>query len=109
MTRTAADGTAAWPPPALDPAGPFAEPLNTLSWVLFAMAGSVLLIVVVALAIALFGLALAPLFGSGGMVGVIAFFIIGFSLMGCTYGPRWRGARTVSGCTCPNRGGRCSR
>lgn len=55
MTRTAADGTAAWPPPALDPAGPFAEPLNTLSWVLFAMAGSVLLIVVVALAIALFG------------------------------------------------------
>lgn len=55
MTRTAADGTAAWPPPALDPAGPFAEPLNTLSWVLFAMAGSVLLIVVIALAIALFG------------------------------------------------------
>src|SRR5690606_24509873 len=38
-------------------------------------------------AIALFGLILAPLFGSGGMVGVIAFFIIGFSLMGCTYGP----------------------
>jgi cytochrome c oxidase subunit 2 len=55
MTRTAADGTAAWPPPALDPAGPFAEPLNTLSWVLFAMAGSVLLIVVIALAVALFG------------------------------------------------------
>jgi cytochrome c oxidase subunit 2 len=55
MTRTAAHGTAAWPPPALDPAGPFAEPLNTLSWVLFAMAGSVLLIVVIALAIALFG------------------------------------------------------
>ena len=55
MTRTAADGTAAWPPPALDPAGPVAEPLNTLVWVLFAMAGSVVLIVVVALAIALFG------------------------------------------------------
>ncbi|KQW79806.1 cytochrome c oxidase subunit II [Brevundimonas sp. Root1279] len=54
MTR-AADGTAAWPPAALDPAGPFAEPLHTLSWVLFAMAGSVLLIVVVALAVALFG------------------------------------------------------
>ncbi|QDH73744.1 cytochrome c oxidase subunit II [Brevundimonas sp. M20] len=55
MTRAAADGTAAWPPPALDPAGPFAEPLNTLSWVLFAMAGSVLLIVLAALGVALFG------------------------------------------------------
>lgn len=55
MTRAAADGTAAWPPPALDPAGPFAEPLNTLSWVLFAMAGSVLLIVLAALGFALFG------------------------------------------------------
>jgi MFS family permease len=37
--------------------------------------------------IALFGLVLAPLFGSGGLAGVVAFFIIGFSLMGCTYGP----------------------
>jgi len=55
MTSPAADGTAAWPPPALDPAGPFAGPLNTLSWVLFAMGGAVLLIVVVALFIALFG------------------------------------------------------
>ncbi|MFC5374592.1 MFS transporter [Brevundimonas faecalis] len=36
--------------------------------------------------IALFGLILAPLFG-GGMGGIAAFFIIGFSLMGCTYGP----------------------
>ena len=55
MTRAAADGTAAWPPPALDPAGPFAGPLNTLSWVLFGMFGAVLLIVVIALVIALFG------------------------------------------------------
>jgi len=39
------------------------------------------------IAIALFGLVLAPLFGSGGLAGVVAFFIIGFSLMGCTYGP----------------------
>jgi len=49
------DGIASWPPPALDPAGPFAGPLNTLSWVLFAMGGAVLLLVVVALALALFG------------------------------------------------------
>lgn len=48
-------GIAGWPPPALDPAGPFAGPLNTLSWVLFAMGGSVLLIVLIALGLALFG------------------------------------------------------
>ncbi|MBD3818760.1 MAG: MHS family MFS transporter [Brevundimonas diminuta] len=44
-------------------------------------------LLVTTVAIALFGLILAPLFGGGGMVGVVAFFIIGFSLMGCTYGP----------------------
>lgn len=55
MTSPAADGTAAWPPAALDPAGPFAGPLNTLSWVLFAMGGAVLLIVLIALGVALFG------------------------------------------------------
>ena len=54
MTR-AADGTAAWPPAALDPAGPFAGPLNTLAWVLFAMGGAVLLVVLAALGVALFG------------------------------------------------------
>ncbi|GAA0629163.1 c-type cytochrome [Brevundimonas kwangchunensis] len=54
-SRNSFDGTATWPPPALDPAGPFAGPVNTLSWVLFAMAGSVLLIVLIALALALFG------------------------------------------------------
>lgn len=54
-SRNSFDGTASWPPPALDPAGPFAGPVNTLSWVLFAMAGSVLLIVLIALALALFG------------------------------------------------------
>lgn len=54
-SRNSFDGTANWPPPALDPAGPFAGPVNTLSWVLFAMAGSVLLIVLIALAVALFG------------------------------------------------------
>lgn len=55
MTRPAADGTAAWPPAALDPAGPFAGPLNTLSWVLFAMGGAVMLIVLIALVVAVFG------------------------------------------------------
>jgi MFS family permease len=44
-------------------------------------------LLVTSIAIALFGLVLAPLFGSGGRAGVVAFFIIGFSLMGCTYGP----------------------
>ena len=38
--RSAPDGIAGWPPPALDPAGPFAEPLNTLAWVLFAVGGA---------------------------------------------------------------------
>jgi len=44
-------------------------------------------LLVTTVAIALFGLILAPLFGGGGKAGVVAFFIIGFSLMGCTYGP----------------------
>ncbi len=39
----------------MDPAGPFAGPLNTLAWVLFAMGGAVLLLVLVALGVALFG------------------------------------------------------
>lgn len=46
---------AGWPPPALDPAGPFAAPVNTLSWVLFVGGGAVLALVVVALAVALLG------------------------------------------------------
>ncbi len=49
------DGIAGWPPPALDPAGPFAGPLNVLAWVLFAMGAAVLVIVLIALGLALFG------------------------------------------------------
>ncbi len=49
------DSLRGWPPPALDPAGPFAGPLTILAWVLFAMGAAVLLIVLVALALALFG------------------------------------------------------
>lgn len=38
-------------------------------------------------AMIVFGLALAPILGSGSVVGVLAFLIIGFALMGFTYGP----------------------
>lgn len=55
MTAERPQGIAGWPPPALDPAGPFAGPLNTLAWVLFAMAAAVLVIVLIALGLALFG------------------------------------------------------
>lgn len=44
-----------WPPPIFDPAGPFAWPITTLGWVLLAMAGFVLLIVLGALYVALWG------------------------------------------------------
>ncbi|MDB5615762.1 MAG: hypothetical protein JWQ22_3415, partial [Devosia sp.] len=43
--------------------------------------------VCVSISIALFGLLLGPLFGSGNMWGVLAFLCIGFFLMGMTYGP----------------------
>ena len=38
-------------------------------------------------AIAAFGLVLAPLFGSGSLPAVLLFFVLGFGLMGFTYGP----------------------
>lgn len=41
----------------------------------------------VSIGIAAFGIALAPLLGSGNVVGVLAFLCIGFALMGMTYGP----------------------
>ncbi|HUF82478.1 MAG TPA: cytochrome c oxidase subunit II [Burkholderiales bacterium] len=44
-----------WPPPILDPAGPYAWPITLLSWVLLAMATSVLIVVLAALWLALFG------------------------------------------------------
>lgn len=43
-----------WPPPILDPAGPYAGSISLLSWILFAMAAGVLLVVGVALYVALF-------------------------------------------------------
>ena len=44
-----------WPPPVLDPAGPYAASVSLLSWILFAMAAAVLLVVLAALYVALFG------------------------------------------------------
>lgn len=44
-----------WPPPVLDPAGPYASSVTLLSWILFAMGLAVLLVVLIALYIALFG------------------------------------------------------
>jgi MFS family permease len=38
-------------------------------------------------AITLFGLVLAPLFGSGSQAGVLGFLALGLALMGLTYGP----------------------
>src|SRR5690606_25430711 len=55
MTERPDLGLSGWPPPALDPAGPFAGSINTLSWVLFAMGAAVLLIVLVALGLGIFG------------------------------------------------------
>lgn len=46
---------AGWPPPVLDPAGPFAAPVNLVSWALFGMALVVIAVTFGALALALFG------------------------------------------------------
>ena len=53
-TRAAHDSFKGWPPPVLDPAGPFATPLSTLTWGLLAMCVLVMVVVLTALAIALF-------------------------------------------------------
>jgi metabolite-proton symporter len=44
-------------------------------------------LIVVSAAIALFGLVLAPMFGSGNLWGVSLFMALGLGLMGMTYGP----------------------
>ncbi|MGX7897015.1 cytochrome c oxidase subunit II [Tsuneonella sp. HG222] len=44
-----------WPPPVLDPAGPYAESVTTLAWALFAMGVAVTAIVAAALYVALAG------------------------------------------------------
>ena len=52
---TLAEALRGWPPPPLDPAGPHSGVVATLSWVLFGMALAVLLVVLAALVVALFG------------------------------------------------------
>lgn len=44
-----------WPPPMLDPAGPYAGSIATLSWILFVMAATVMIVVLGALYLAMFG------------------------------------------------------
>ena len=44
-------------------------------------------LMITSIGIALFGFLFEPLFGSGTGAGALAFSIIGFALMGCTYGP----------------------
>lgn len=46
---------AVWPPPTLDPAGPFAAPLSEITWVMLSMGAGVLALVLLALALALGG------------------------------------------------------
>lgn len=53
--RRTPEGLEGWPPPVLDPAGPFAGPVTTVAWVLFAMAGLVTVVVVATLLAGLFG------------------------------------------------------
>lgn len=44
-----------WPPPVLNPAGPFASSITVLTWILLAMAAAVFAVVLLVLAMALFG------------------------------------------------------
>ena len=56
--RSALDGIfVGWPPPVLDPAGPYAGSVTFLTWVLLGMAGAVFLLVLAALWFAFFGTA----------------------------------------------------
>lgn len=48
--------------------------------------GQLRVLIVTSIAIAVFGLVIAPLF-AGGLSGLLIFFALGFWLMGCTYGP----------------------
>jgi cytochrome c oxidase subunit 2 len=53
--RAAPDSLRGWPPPVLDPAGPFAAPLHLLTWVLVGVVVLVMLVVLLTLGVALFG------------------------------------------------------
>jgi MFS family permease len=58
-----------------------------LSALIAARRGSRQVLTMAALAVALFGLVFAPLFGSGSRFGVLVFLALGLALMGFTYGP----------------------
>jgi metabolite-proton symporter len=49
--------------------------------------GNRAMLIVATIAIVVFGVLIAPLFGSGSQLGVLAFLALGLSLMGLTYGP----------------------
>jgi cytochrome c oxidase subunit II len=51
----AIEGLSGWPPPVLDPAGPYAGSVASLSWVLIGGGAAILLVVLAALWLALFG------------------------------------------------------
>jgi cytochrome c oxidase subunit II len=55
MRPASAETVTGWPVPVLDPAGPYAGSIATLSWVLMAMGAIVLAVVLAALWVALFG------------------------------------------------------
>ena len=52
---TLAETLGGWPPPVMDPGGPFADAIMVLAWVLLGMTGLILFIVLAAVALALFG------------------------------------------------------
>ncbi|MFN3619024.1 cytochrome c oxidase subunit II [Sphingorhabdus sp.] len=73
-----------WPPPILDPAGPYASSVSLLSWILFAMGAAVLLIVLIAVYIAIFGRASLQTKLGGKMaiwVGGIAFPVVVLTIL----------------------------
>lgn len=53
MAITSQQTDPSWPPPTLDPAGPFAAPLSEISWVMFALGGVVFALVLIVLLLAL--------------------------------------------------------
>ncbi|UXC91480.1 cytochrome c oxidase subunit II [Sphingobium sp. RSMS] len=55
FSQSTKQALAGWPPPVLDPAGPFASSVTALSWILFAIGAAILALVLVGLWVALVG------------------------------------------------------
>jgi MFS family permease len=64
----------------------FAATIPVSAWLADRL-GRLPILIAASLGITAFGLLLAPLFGSGGTVGVLTFLCLGLALMGLTYGP----------------------